>query len=163
MFTNEQMAQWQRRHKQFSPPPTPSEETMPPLPTRTGTAHPSLSLQPPCSPDSSSLLTRPGSVLLGDGDRVRARGRAAQPGCGMALMALRSGSLDISGQPGSSWASRRTSITCPGRAPRHHLAPFNGPFSSGSWTAGGAAAGLIVFSWHFGTGYCLAPNELFCN
>lgn len=65
MFIAEQMAQEQRRHKQFSPPPAPSEETMPPLPTRTGTVCPSLSLCSPRSPPPAEFPGEAGPVLVG--------------------------------------------------------------------------------------------------
>lgn len=64
------MSRWpgQRRHKQFSPPPTPSEETMPHLPARAGPREPA----PSCAP-ASLCWASPG--LPGDvGSRVGARG-----------------------------------------------------------------------------------------
>lgn len=54
-------------------------------------------------------------------------------------------SLDL--PPSSScWQGQADINHLPREGTRHHLAPFNGPFSSGSLT--GAEGGLIVFSWH---------------
>lgn len=81
MLINEQMARKQHRHKPFSPSPTPRAETMPALPS-------CRALAPCCR------------VTAG-----RARGHTAWPWSGMARMAPRSGSLDISGQPQFPWPS----------------------------------------------------------
>ena len=79
-------------------------------------------------------------------------------------MALRSGSLDTSGQP---WSPGPSHSCLQGRVDISHLPREGTEAASGSIQPRepdrGAPAGLIVLSWHFGTGYCLAPNELFCN
>ena len=57
-------------------------------------------------------------------------------------MGPQSSSLGTSGKSRAPWPSssclqsQATSIIYPGRASRHHLAPFNGPFSSRSLTEG---------------------------
>ena len=118
-------------------------------PTRTGTSCPSLSPLPSCLlPGCAPAEPWPHAAGWPGGPEATLPG----PGAGwhwrpqeVAHWASWAG-LGLPGPWAPACGAGQTSIICLRRAPRHHLAPFNGPFSSGSLTEG------LRLAWLFSLG-----------